>query len=111
MRAWVPRAYRRRIVTETFLVEHYWPGVTEASFRGAVDQVRVATERLAANGESITFMHSTLVLEDENALCVFSADSQRVVEEAYARAGVRFERIVSALELEAIGSPNKEDQS
>lgn len=98
-------------MTATFLVEHYWPGVTEASFRNAADQVRAAAEELAAGGESIVFMHSTLVLEDENALCVFRATSQGVVQEAYARAGVRFERIVGALELESIGSPNKEDES
>ena len=96
-------------MTATFLVEHYWPGVTEESFRGAVRQVRAAAERLAAAGDPIVFMHSTLVLEDENALCVFTARSRSVVEEAYARAGVRFERIVSALELEAVGQPDKEE--
>lgn len=98
-------------MTATFLVEHYWPGVTEASFREATDQVRTAAEELAASGEPIVFMHSTLVLEDENALCVFRATSQGVVEEAYARAGVRFERIVGALDLESVGSTNKEDGS
>ena len=96
-------------MTETFLVEHYWPGVTEASFRSAADRVRAAAEEMSAAGESIVFMHSTLVPEDENALCVFAAASQSVVEAAYARAGVRFERIVDALAFESIGTSTKED--
>jgi hypothetical protein len=41
-----------------------------------------------------------LVPVDENAFCVFSAASPTLVEEAYDRAGIRFERIVDALEPE-----------
>jgi hypothetical protein len=89
-----------------FLVEHYWPGVTGESFARAVQQVRQAADALAAAAEPIRFMHSTLVLEDENAFCVFEAASAGVVAEAYATAGVAFERIVEAVELEA-GSVDK----
>ena len=81
-----------------FLVEHYWPGVTPETFRDAVEQVRAAAVALAAGRARIRFEHWTLVPEDENAFCVFTADSAAVVEEAYARAGVGFERIVDALE-------------
>ena len=84
-----------------FLVEHYWPGVTGETFARAAERVRQAADELASSAAQITFMHSTLVLEDENAFCVFAAASADLVAEAYARAGVEFERIVEAVELEA----------
>ncbi len=86
--------------SRTYLVEHYWPGVTADAFREAVERLRAAAEELALAAEPIRFLHSTLVPEDENAFCVFSASSPTLVGEAYRRAGVAFERIVDALELE-----------
>lgn len=90
-----------------FLVEHYWPGVTGEAFARAAERVRQAADELAAAARPIRFMHSTLVPEDENAFCVFSASSPGLVAEAYARAGVEFERIVEAVELGA-GSVDNE---
>jgi Protein of unknown function (DUF4242) len=82
----------------TFLVEHYWPGVTAEQFADAADRVRTSADQLAANSEPIRYLHSTLVPEDEAAFCVFEAASESLVEEAYRRAGVRFERVVAAVE-------------
>jgi Protein of unknown function (DUF4242) len=82
----------------TFLVEHYWPGVTPAGFGDAAERVRTSSARLAAEGEWIRFLHSTLVPEDESAFCVFEAGSRSVVEEAYRLAGVTFERMLDAVE-------------
>jgi len=79
----------------TFLVEHFWPGVTEAQFRAAADRVRASAGELAG----LRFLHSTLVPEDEAAFCVFAADSAQLVAEAYGRAGVQFERILDAVEV------------
>jgi hypothetical protein len=79
----------------TFLVEHYWPGVTEDEFRAAAARVRAEAEAIA----DVTFLHVTLVPEDEAAFCVWSAPSAELVEEAYRRAHVRFERILDALEV------------
>ncbi len=84
--------------TTTFLVEHYWPGVTEATFAAAAESLRVASQAIAADSGSLRYLHSTLVPEDESAFCVFEAGSRSLVEEAYARAGVRFERILDAVE-------------
>jgi len=80
---------------DTFLVEHYWPGVTEESFRRAATLVRDSAEAL----EGIRLLHSTLVPGDESAFCVFAATSSGLVAEAYRRAGVPFERILDALDL------------
>lgn len=84
--------------TTTFLVEHYWPGVTESGFSDAAESLRSASEAIAAAGGSLRYLHSTLVPEDEAAFCVFDASSRELVEQAYARAGVRFERILDAVE-------------
>ncbi len=85
---------------QTFLVEHYWPGIAVDDFRAAADRVRASTDEMTRAEQQILFLHSTLVPEDEAAFCVFSAASPALVEEAYRRAEVAFERIVAALELE-----------
>ena len=86
------------MATTTFLVEHYWPGVTESGFSAAAESLRESAEAIAAAGGALRYLHSTLVPEDEAAFCVFHAASRSLVEEAYARAGVRFERILDAVE-------------
>lgn len=83
------------IAGQTFLVEHYRPGLTVEQFRDAADTMRAAADA----SEQVRFLHSTLVPEDETAFCVFRAPSMAVVEEAYRGAGVPFERIVPAMEL------------
>lgn len=92
---------------KTFLVEHYWPGVTADQFGDAADRVRTSADRLAADGAPIRYLHSTLVPEDEAAFCVFEAASEFLVREAYRRAGMRFERVVAAVETIS-GSPEPE---
>lgn len=82
----------------TFLVEHYWPGVTAAEFEAAARRVRTSAETLAQEGRHVRYLHSTFVPADEAAFCVLEAESEGLVEEAYARAGVRFERLLRAVE-------------
>jgi hypothetical protein len=84
----------------TFLVEHYWPGVTEEAFRSAAERVSASARALTGERSEIVFLHSTLVPEDEAAFCVFEASSPELIVEVYGRAGVPFERILDALEME-----------
>lgn len=83
----------------TFLVEHYRPGITLEGFRESVCAMRRMVDEMASLDYPIRFLHSTLVPDDETAFCVFGAPCQTLVEEAYRRAGVPFERVVNALEL------------
>ena len=92
----------------TLLVEHYWPGITVEEFRAAADRVRASARDMSRDAPRIGFLHSTMVPEDEAAFCVFAAASSDLVEEAYRRAGVGFERIVDALELERDASASSE---
>jgi Nickel responsive protein SCO4226-like len=87
----------------TFLVEHYRPGVTAEECQSTADRVRASAEEMERAGSGIRFLHSTFVPEDEAAFCVFAAESSGLVEDAYRRVGVPFERIVDALELERDG--------
>lgn len=87
----------------TYLAEHYWPGVTVDGFARAARSVARAAEEMAATGHPIRFLHSTLVPEDEAALCVFDAASAELVAEAYRVAGVRVERIVEAVTSDSAG--------
>jgi len=80
----------------TFLVEQYWTGVTPEEFDDAAERVRRSAEEIAGDGIRIRLLHSTLVPDEETALCVIEAESAAAVEDAFARAGVRFERIVEA---------------
>lgn len=90
----------------TYLVEHYWPGVTAAAFRRSARQVAASVAQLARAGEPIRFLHSTLVPDGEAAFCVLTAASPDLVERAYAAAGVTFERLVEAIESDArVGTP------
>jgi hypothetical protein len=85
----------------TYLVEHYWPGITTVDFTEAVERVRSSAEALADAGRFVRCLHSTLVPEDEAAFCVLAAESMDLVEEVYSRAGVRYERILAAVESSA----------
>ena len=90
---------KSNVGARTFLVEHYWPGVTARAFGRAAQRIRASAEQLAREGVDLEFLHSTLVLEDEAAFCVLRGESESVVEEAYRRAGVRFERVLPAVEM------------
>jgi hypothetical protein len=61
--------------------------------------VRASADELARRGLGVAFLHSTLVPQDETGFCVLAADSRELVEEAYARAGITFERIVESVDL------------
>lgn len=78
---------------ETYLVEHYRPGVTVEALRGAAALVRDATAALEREGRDVRYLRSTIVPSDEAFLSLFEAGSERVIREAYARAGIPFERI------------------
>lgn len=87
----------------TFLVEHYWPDIEVETFQASAERLRASAADLAASGVKIRFLHSTLVLDDEAAYCVFEAESRAAVEEAYARAGVGFDRLLDALQISTHG--------
>ena len=52
---------------------------------------------MGSEGRAVRYLRSTIVPADEALLCVFEADSEELVREVYARAGVPFERLSAAI--------------
>jgi hypothetical protein len=85
---------------ETYLVEHYRPGLQIEELRQAVSRVRDATAALTDEGKPLRLVRSTIVPRDESFLFVFEAASAEYVREAHVRAGVPFDRISAAISEE-----------
>ena len=83
-------------VRQTFLVEHYRPGFDAAELRRTASRVRDTAAEMEREGKPVRHLRSTLVPADEFFLCIFKAASEELVREAYARAGIAFERISRA---------------
>lgn len=82
----------------TYLVEQYWPGITPDAFRAASERVRTTAEVMSHAGTPVQYLRSIMVPADESAICMVDAPSRESIEQLYARAEVRFDRIVAALE-------------
>ena len=64
--------------------------------RGAA-QVREAVDQLEREGRSVHYLNGTIVPADESFLCILESTSEELVRKAYARAGISFERISTAI--------------
>ena len=82
---------------QTYLVENYHPGLGAKELRQIVSRVRDAVAQMARDGKAIHYMRSAIVPADESFFCVIDAASEELAREAYARAGIPFERISPAL--------------
>ncbi len=95
--------------TELYLVERYWPGVTEPELRAAVSKVRLAVSEMAGGGVLVKHLRSTLIPGEESVFCMFEGSSADDVAQANRRAGVRFDRISPVIDVYAEGKrPSKE---
>jgi hypothetical protein len=89
-----------RATPGTFLVERYWPGITEATFRTTHERLRKAAEALRREGIEVVHLRSTLAQDEEAVFSFFVAGSTADVAEANRRGGVPFDRIVPVVEVE-----------
>jgi hypothetical protein len=85
----------------TYLAEHYHPGLAVEELGRLAAQVRGSIAELELEGKRVRYMRATIVPRDESFLVVLEAASEELVREAYARAGVRFDRISTTFEDEA----------
>ena len=88
---------------ETFLVEHYRPGLSADELDAWAARVREATGEMEREGKRVRYLRATIVPTDESLLCTFEAASEELVRAAYARAGIPFERITAVI-------PTKEER-
>ena len=82
---------------ETFLVEHYRPGLTVDELRQWAELVRETAAQMRREGRAVRYVRSAIVPADESLLCVLEAASEELVRETYARAGIPFERLSSVI--------------
>ena len=82
-------------MTQTYLVECFWPGVSEARVARAVRQLAVA----GTGGDAVSWVDSILVPDDEIVLCVFEGRSVEAVRASAGRAGLPAERIVTCVQV------------
>lgn len=79
---------------QSYLVEWYWPGLTEAVAASTTRRAEAAAGGLAAEGMDISYQAAYIVSDDEVAFCLFEAASMAEVEEACRRAALPFDRIL-----------------
>ncbi len=79
---------------QSYLVECYWPGVSESRVMVTARRAQQAAEELSEQGSEITYRSAFLVPDDEVAFCLFDARSPGAVEEACRRAELPFDRIL-----------------
>jgi Protein of unknown function (DUF4242) len=82
---------------QTYLVEHYRPGLTTDGLQQWAARVRETAGGMEREGKSVRYLRSTIVPADESLLCVLEAASEELVRELYARACIPFDRLSIAI--------------
>jgi len=82
-------------IATTYVVECFWPGVTEADAHEVDVRAEAAAAALTGDGTRVEYVGSILVRDDEVLLCLFEGSST-AVRLAAEQAAVPFERILEA---------------
>ena len=82
---------------QTYLVECYWPGVSEPQLLDAI--ARTGTEGETVTDDCVRLVDSVLIPTDEIVLCVFEGSSEGAVRAAAQRAGLPAERVVESVRV------------
>jgi hypothetical protein len=92
--------------TRGYLVECYWPGVSEEALVTAAQRARRAAAELRQKGGDVDFLSSILVPADETVFWLFNG-READVRIASEQAGVPFERVLESLHVD--GSDRREE--
>jgi hypothetical protein len=87
-------------MTQTFLVERYWPDVTSEVLAAALERGRRVQLEMASEGRYVSHLRTTLISGDEAVFSLFEATSAEDVAELNRRAAIPFDRIVEAVAIE-----------
>jgi hypothetical protein len=94
--------------SRSYVVECYWPGVSEEKLTAAARRADEAASALRELGADVDFVGSILVPADETVFCLFDGIEEDV-REASERAGVPFERVLESLRVDG-GRQRQEDR-
>ncbi len=78
---------------QAYLVEHYRPGLSVSGLATLAALVRDAAGAMQSEGQSVRYVHSTIVPAEEALLSMFESATEELVHEVYARADVPFDRM------------------
>jgi hypothetical protein len=78
---------------ETYLVEHYRPGLSSEELAAWAARVRDTARELERETKAVRYVGATIVPADESMLCIVEAVSEQLVRDVYTRAEIPFERI------------------
>ena len=84
---------------KSYLVECYWPGVSEQAFTAAAARARSAALELREEGREVEALGSLLLPQDETVFWFFAGEEEDV-RAASEQAGVPFERVLEALRID-----------
>ncbi len=85
---------------KTYLVECYWPGVSEHKVAAAARQAGAVAAQLRRQGRELRFLGSLLVPAEETVFCLFEG-TESDVRAASAQAGIPAERILESFRVSA----------
>jgi hypothetical protein len=88
---------------KTYLVECYWPGVSEHKLAAATQRAQAGAAQLSRQGRELRFLGSLLVPSEETVFCLFEG-IEPDVRAVSIQAGVPVERILESLRVTA-GEP------
>ena len=86
---------------QTYLLECFWPGVTDETVRAAARRLRRAARELAGTGPPLRYLGSQLVPGDEVVFFEVEAGSEEAAGELARRAEIPVERVVGSLRVAA----------
>jgi hypothetical protein len=89
------------MTSSAYIVEVYEPRTSAGGCAAAAARARSVTEEMRADGTDVRFLRSIFLPPDETCLHLFEAPSPLEVTRAAARAGIRADRIVEAISIEA----------
>jgi hypothetical protein len=82
-----------------YLVECYWPGVTEQAVAAAAHRAVQAAAEIRRQGPDVNFLTAILVPADETVFCLFEGQ-ETAVRAASQRAGIPVERVLESVRVD-----------
>lgn len=83
----------------TYLIEHYRAGAEVEELRRSATRLRDTVAQMEREGTQIGYLSATIVPADDYFAAVLEAPSDQFAREAFARAGIPFERISPAIRV------------
>jgi hypothetical protein len=83
----------------TYLVECYWPGISEEKLAAAAGRAEEAAHKLRTQGRELRFLGSILVPADETVFCLFDG-LETDVRAVSQHADIPYERVLESVRID-----------